>query len=557
MSASAEVDMDAVVEKVAASYGRKSDEDGEGLKSQHVINEQRAARDGYVIPRSAEYRYEDDDTTGVSKRRPGFDRLLQAITSGDAPFDRVYIKDRTRLGRWNDPRYGFFLEVLCEEHGVKLVYSENEKHVDYQGDFSPDMIGAFLKEAVDGVVSSQERERLIKRVTGGMRYWVLRGFYPGSSAPYGMERWLADESSGALLERIPEGQAVRKSGCRYKLGWEDGPTREVIREIFRSVEAGQSLASVARHLNERDTPTPSGRGSWAGESVRRIARNPIYCGDLVWGRTTRDGPPVDQEDAELNGSNAILVPDFVPDAPVSRAQWQDVQDILDGNRERWKQRRSSAPDYLLSGMITCSDCGAGYHGHTSTKKWKNRRRYYRHGEVADGDECDGLNRYLRSEVIEKQVLDTVSHVLEDGRIQELTEHALQERLAHASSEDHEARISETRRQISRYEDAVRRLKREIALSESETERKISQEEASRFGREADHLRHQLADLTAEQEQLEALARQRASLVDRADDLLEVLQTAAVSDRKEVIAAVVHEVLIDPAVTEATVAVRAL
>lgn len=557
MSAASSVSRDPGFGMVAASYARKSNDDDDGLKSQHMVNEQRAAKDDYVIPRSLDFRFDDDDTTGVSKRRKGFDRLLQVITSGEAKFDRVYVKDRTRLGRWSDPRFGFYLEVLCEEHGVKIVYSENKEHPDFGGEHSPEMIGLFLKECVNGVVASEERERLITRVTGGMRYWVLRGFYPGGSAPYGMVRWLADESSGALLERIPEGQAVRKSGCRYKLAWEDGPTREVIREIFRSVEAGQSLASVARHLNERDTPTPSGRGSWAGESVRRIARNPIYCGDLVWGRTTRDGEPVNQENAELNGSNAILVPDFVPDAPVSRAQWQDVQDILDGNRERWKQRRASAPDYLLSGMIACSDCGAGYHGHTSTKKWKNRRRYYRHGEVVDGADCDGLNRYLRAEVIEEKVIDTVSHVLEDGRIQELTEQALQERLAHASSEDHEARISETRKQISRYEDAVRRLKREIALSESETERKISQEEASRFGREADHLRHQLADLTAEQEQLETLARQRASLVDRADDLLQVLQTAAVSDRKEVIAAVVYEVLIDPAVTKATVTVRAL
>lgn len=200
-------------EKFAASYARNSDEDSDGLQSQHLGNEQRAAVDGYLIPRSVDFRFEDDDTTGISKRRKGFDRLLQVITSGEAKFDRVYVKDRTRLGRWSDPRFGFYLEVLAEEHGVKIVYSENEKHVDYGGEPSPDMIGLFLKEAVDGVVASQERERLIKRVTGGMRYWVMRGFYPGSSAPYGLERWLADESTGALLERIPDGRAVRKSGA--------------------------------------------------------------------------------------------------------------------------------------------------------------------------------------------------------------------------------------------------------------------------------------------------------------------------------------------------------
>jgi hypothetical protein len=542
---------------LAASYVRKSDEDNEGLQSQHLVNEQRAAADGYAIPRAVDFRFEDDDTTGVSKRRKGFDRLLQMITSGEAKFNRVYIKDRTRLGRWSDPRFGFYLEVLCEEHGVKLVYSENARHVDYAGEFSPDMIGLFLKEAVDGVVASQERDRLITRVTGGMRYWAMRGFYPGSSAPYGLERWLADESTGARLERIPDGQAVRKSGCRYKLAWQDGVAREVIREVYRLVESGRSLASVARELNERGTPTPSGRGAWKGESVRRIVRNPIYCGDLVWGRTTRDGEPVDQADAQLNGSQAIRVEGFLEKAPISRERWQDVQAILEGNRERWSQRRASAPAYLLSGMVACSACGAGYHGHTSTKDYDNRRRYYRHADAPDGVECDGVNRYVRAEAIEGQVLDTVAHVLDDDRLQEFTERALQERLTLASSDDHERRIEETRKQISRYEDAVRRLKREIALSESETERRISQEEAVRFGQEADHLCLRLAELTAEQEQIQEMTRRRGSLADRAGDLLEVLRTAPTDDRKEVIAAVVHHVLIDPQLTEATIAIRAL
>lgn len=542
---------------IAASYGRKSDEDNEGLQSQHLGNEQRAAADGYLIPRSLDFRFEDDDTTGVSKRRKGFDHLLQLITSGEAKFERVYVKDRTRLGRWSDPRFGFYLEVLCEEHGVKIVYSENDKHVDYAGEFSPDMIGLFLKEAVDGVVASQERERLIKRVTGGMRYWVMRGFYPGSSAPYGLERWLADETTGALLERIPDGQAVRKSGCRYKLSWQNAVARDVIREIYQLVDSGRSLASVARELNERGTPTPSGRGAWKGESVRRIARNPIYCGDLVWGRTTRDGEPMDQADSQLNGRQAIRIEGFLKDAPVSREQWEDVQANLDGNRERWSQRRASAPAYLLSGMVACSGCGAGYHGHTSTKAYDTRRRYYRHADSPDGVECQGGNRYVRAEALEWQVIDKVAYVLQDGRLQELTERALQERLALTSSEDHEQRIAETRRQIARYEDAVRRLKREVALSETETERRISQEEAVRFGQEADHLRLRLAELTAEQEQIQEMTRRRSVLTDRAGDLLEILHSAPLEDRKEVLAIVVQQVLVNPQLTEATIAIRAL
>lgn len=72
-------------EKIAASYGRKSNEDDEGLKAQHLLNEQRADRDGYVIPRTHAFRFDDDDTSGVSKRRRGFDRLLALITLPYSP----------------------------------------------------------------------------------------------------------------------------------------------------------------------------------------------------------------------------------------------------------------------------------------------------------------------------------------------------------------------------------------------------------------------------------------------------------------------------------------
>lgn len=547
-----------IVEKLAASYARKSNEDHEGILGQHLVNEQRARKDDYMIPATPEFRYEDDDTTGISKRRSGFDKLLEFIRSGEAKFDRVYVKDKTRLGRWSDPRYAFFLEVLFEEHGVRIVYSENEQSLDYSGQITPDMVGLFLKDAVDGVVASQERERLIRRTTGGMRTWVLRGFYPGARVPYGLERWLADESTGTLLERIPDGVAVRRKGCRYKLSWSKDGSREVIREVFRRIEAGESLASIARRLEESGTPTPSGRGKWQSEMVRRIARNALYCGDLIWGRTTRDGDPVDAAEAEIDGEEAITIRDFLPDAPISRSQWEDIQRILDGNRDKWSQRRASAPEYLLSGLIACAGCGAGWHGHTSTRAARSRRRYYRHGELPKGAlTCPAENRYVRSSEVEDKVMKAVAHVLRDNRLQRLTEEALRERLRNASSVDHEKQIADAGKRLQRYEQALQQLVRDRAFAATETERTICQDEIARIGGEIEHLKVQLRSLTEERDHLEALAKRRVSLVDRSRDLLELLAAGRAEDQKEAVAAVVHRVEIDPEVCRATIAVRAL
>src|SRR5690606_13687064 len=102
-----------------------------------------------------------------------------------------------------------------------------------------------------------------------------------------------------------------QKGCRYRLRWADDNSRETIRLIYDLLESGDSLAAVAHRLNDRGVPSPGTRGIWHSESVRRIARNPIYCGDLVWGRTTREGQPIDSETAHLDGKEAILVRDFL------------------------------------------------------------------------------------------------------------------------------------------------------------------------------------------------------------------------------------------------------
>jgi hypothetical protein len=544
---------------LAASYGRKSDHNDVGIDAQHLLNEQRARKDGYIVPDRPDFRFGDDATSGVTKSRGGLDTLIALVKSDDAPFTRVYVKDKTRLGRWNDPRYHFYLQVLFEEHGVRIVFSENDRDIDYAAAAdNPEMIGLFMKEAVDGVVASEERKRLIRRITGGMRTHVLNGFFPGSSAPYGMQRWLADERTGELLELIPDGQAVRRKGCRYKLSVCDGPEIGVVRRVYDMLVAGHSLNGVAKALNATGLPTPSGKGRWRSEAVRRIARNPIYCGDLLWGRTTRSGDPVAAEHADVDGREAILFRDFLPDAPIARDLWNDVQDVLEGNREVQRRRRAASPDYLLTGLVHCSDCDGGWYGHTSTVTAKSRRRYYRHTDLeSDGPRCSGENRYLRAEAIEDQVLAEVARVLSSGTLHELTRQAIATRLAEAESRDHAREEAAVVKRLARYEQALSRAIDQQMLADTEAASRAFASKVQQYARQVDQLRSELSELQSERLRVEALGDQTSALLARSDDLLALLESGAAADRKEVVAAVIHGIRISPDVSQAELAVRAL
>ena len=114
--------------RCAAAYVRTAASSPEGVEEQLQLNKARAASEGFVIPDDPEYQFVDDGVGGLTHQREGFGRLLAAVESGAAPFSRVYVRDRTRLGRWIEPRMGFYYEVLFESNGSPIRYSDDESN---------------------------------------------------------------------------------------------------------------------------------------------------------------------------------------------------------------------------------------------------------------------------------------------------------------------------------------------------------------------------------------------------------------------------------------------
>src|SRR5690606_37239729 len=132
--------------------------------------------------------------------------------------------------------------------------------------------------------------------------------------------------------------------------------------------------------------------------------------------TTRDGEPTAAKQAAIDGLEAVLYDGFVPDPPVSSAQFERVQRILDGNVAAHTQRRRNSPAYPLSGLVVCGVCGGGWHGFTSTRRYRTRRRYYRHGHTPQAfpGPCPNANRYLRAETVEMEIERLTTQLLQDG-----------------------------------------------------------------------------------------------------------------------------------------------
>lgn len=556
---------------LAASVARKSTHDDVAVADQHVTNAQRAKADGFMIPDGAGFRFEDDNTKGSLTSRPGLNALLEVIESGEAPFKRVYVRDPDRLARTTDPRFIFWFEYECKRHGIQLCYSSTEgEHVDYDRLEGGNAIGTFVTSAVENVRTSEEVRMLGRRVNIGLRRKIIRGEWPGGWVPYGTDRWLVTVNGEAVLflQKIEPGLSLRQAGGTYRLRWNEDQV-PVVRRIYDGIEAGRSMRAIAAQLNTDGVPSPGARRAggaatdpWLPGDVWALARNPLYKGDLVWGRKKyRDpGRQVHYKDAGLMDRGAIIYPGYLPDAPITAEQWEAVQRILDGNAAQQVAHRASKPEFLLTGLVRCGTCGRALTGHTSARvKDGQRVRYYRHLPVRRHGEmkCPYAERYIAADALEGPATNTVAQTLESGVLVTLVRQELERLLADQSSADREQETKTAEESVARVTRSLDQATRGASAASTDEERASYQREAQRLGRELALFRERVKQLAAAGEQLRSAETRLADVQQWVERLRPKFEAGTSSDRKRVVAAILEALRVDFGVNAIELRVRTL
>ena len=125
---------------------------------------------------------------------------------------------------------------------------------------------------------------------------------------------------------------------------------EVVRYVFDRFLSYESPAAITNELNRLGIPTKKNTGFWFRQTVRQLLMNRAYMGEWVYRR---------------NSDNPIIIP--VP-AIVSKEVWEKAQAILAESRRLWCSYGKEK--YLLSGIVTCSDCGTPMGG-ARLRYWQN------------------------------------------------------------------------------------------------------------------------------------------------------------------------------------------
>ncbi|WP_209882469.1 recombinase family protein [Azospirillum soli] len=319
----------------AVIYARySSDQQREAsIADQIEVCRRYAERQGWAVVEH----YTDAALSGASRHRPAFQKLLR--DAGQRRFEVVLCEAIDRLGRRLADTAD--LQDRLAFHGVRL--------------FTP-QLGEIttIHVAVMGMMAQVALKDLAEKTRRGQLGRALAGRMPGGKA-YGYD----------VLEGDAGGRGKRRIN----------PTEaEVVRRIFRLFADGASPRAIAKRLNADGVPGPDGR-CWQDTTIRGqvergtgILNNALYVGRLEWNRCSYvKDPETGKRVARPNPPEAwevVDVPELrIVDATLwdhAKARQESISFTMGRDDQGNALNRAHRRKFLLSGLLTCGCCGAGY-----------------------------------------------------------------------------------------------------------------------------------------------------------------------------------------------------
>jgi DNA invertase Pin-like site-specific DNA recombinase len=308
----------------AAIYARQSlDRSGEGAAVDRQVADCRrlATARGWEV---AHVLSDNDMSASTGRRRPGYERLLDLMLTGQVQAVIVWHVDRLTR-RLVDLEQ---VITICETTGVRLATVTGDL------DLSTDtgrMLARILASVARGEVErkgSRQRAANRQRAEGGHMGWTRR--------PFGYDR----DETGRVVVTDEEADALRAAADMVLDGatlaaavrmLDDKGLTTTGRRVLRD-DDGQPLRDEAGQV-QHGPALP-----WNVTSLRRALLNPRYSGRVVY--------------------RGVPIPDTTGQWPVIlEAGTQDrLAEILRDSKRR--QQQGTEVKHLLSGLARCGRCGA-------------------------------------------------------------------------------------------------------------------------------------------------------------------------------------------------------
>jgi site-specific DNA recombinase len=373
----------------AALYARVStDKQAEkyGSPSQLEALRKRCSEKGWSMVSDVDKdAFVDDGYSGAELDRPALNRLRQAAREGR--MDVVLAYDPDRLSRKL-----FHQMILAEEfekQGVRLEFITQD-----MGTSPEDRMFFNMR----GLIAEYEREKIRERTIRGSREKARQGKVVSAGAiafgfTYNKER--------ATLEENPE-------------------RAQIVRLIFYTfANENLSLQKLADKLNRLRIPTPRGGDRWRASTLGIMLRNEVYVGKMYQFREYRIVPKLRLKPSVKSKKTSTALRSkeewilATVNSLIPSELFETVQRKLRTNAA-WSKRNTKR-QYLLSGLVYCSQCGGRMGGHVI--HGVPYYRCYRKGSAdrvplgSDGKPQPCSCPEVKGDTIEREVWDTICQLV--------------------------------------------------------------------------------------------------------------------------------------------------
>lgn len=279
--------------------------------------------------------YQDDGYSGMNFNRPGVRKLLE--DARNERIDCVVVKDLSRFGR-DYIEVGSYLEQIFPFLGIRFI-SIND-HYDSAND--PGSI-VDLDVNFKNLLYDMYSKDLSLKVKTSLRAKKESGLYVSANAPFGYRK--SPDDRHMLVIREEEA--------------------EVVREIFSLALQGVTSTQTAKKLNAENVPTPAGfkirRGEtfrkpkgdrffWSSSVICSILRNPVYAGDVPYGKTEKE--EAGGRSILRAGADWKLIRNH--HAPIIARE--DFDAVQKGRGKSRRKGRGQKPRHPLTGRVVCGHC---------------------------------------------------------------------------------------------------------------------------------------------------------------------------------------------------------
>ncbi len=399
----------------AVAYARFSSDNQreESIEAQIFAIEEYAKQKGITILKT----YKDEALSGTTDKRPGFQRMIKDAASGDFTLVLVHKGNRFARNRMESALHKHALQ----QYGVRVVAVAE--------DFGQGHHAVLMESVLEGLAEFYSLE-LAAETMKGLMVNARKCKYNGGHVLFGY--------------RINEEKY-------YEI---EPAEAAVVKDIFSKVSSGWSYIEILRYLDEKGIKNRRGK-KFGRNSLHDMLRNERYTGTYIFNQNPRRHPVTGKRSSRHKNpaDEVIRVPGGMPQI-VPREQWEKIQKMMDKRKQNPTTARRRK--FLLTGFITCGQCGSAYVGTTSRTKY-SVRGYYSCTKRKNKLACS--NKNIPQEATEKNVIADITETLKSISVPELTaalnEYYTRENEKHSEDKKHAKKeLAEINKKINNLLDVI-------------------------------------------------------------------------------------------------------